>query len=102
MPRAWDLGLDYDMAYRRLLAHIRGGRGNPCYDAILLIQLRNGSRVSEAVRAFKEFVRRRSVEAVVRVSKRRDGATRLMVLPRELDPKTGLTHSCAARPEQKI
>ena len=55
-----------------------------CYDAILLTQLRNGSRVSEAVRSFREFLTTRSIEVSVRVSKRRDNAQRLMVIPREL------------------
>ena len=55
-----------------------------CYDAILLTQLRNGSRVSEAVRSFREFLTAKAIEVSVRVSKRRDNAQRLMVIPREL------------------
>jgi site-specific recombinase XerD len=55
-----------------------------CYDAILLTQLRNGSRVSEAVRSFREFLMTKTIEVSVRVSKRKDNAQRLMVIPREL------------------
>jgi integrase len=55
-----------------------------CYDAILLTQLRNGSRVSEAVRSFREFLTTKAIEVSVRVSKRKDNALRLMIIPREL------------------
>jgi integrase len=55
-----------------------------CYDAILLTQLRNGSRVSESVKAFREFLTTKAIEVSVRVSKRKDNAQRLMVIPREL------------------
>jgi len=88
----WDLGLDYARAYRVLLARIREHRGRAawsryCYAIVLLVQLRNGSRVSEAVDAVVEMARAGKREVRVRVRKRRDGAVRVMVLPRELRPR---------------
>ncbi len=55
-----------------------------CYYAILLIQLRNGLRISEAVRAFKYFTTHNASECYVSVSKRKD-TERLVVRPQELD-----------------
>lgn len=55
-----------------------------CYACVLLIQLRNGSRVSEAVDAAIKFADQRVSEVYVRVRKRRDGYERLMILPEEL------------------
>ncbi|MCI4407611.1 MAG: hypothetical protein JHC26_00840 [Thermofilum sp.] len=82
----WDKGIDYMFAYNKILKHM--ARAKPpalCYDAILLIQLRNGSRVSEAVRAFLEFLNTKSLELEVRVSKKRNkNIMRLMVIPQEL------------------
>ena len=81
----WDRGLDYEEAYSRILKHLyRSEPPASCYDAILLIQLRNGMRVSEAVRAFKEYLARRVLEVEVPVSKKRKPEARLAVVPREL------------------
>ncbi len=49
-----------------------------------MIQLRNGSRASEAVNVAIKFVDRRSSEVYVRVGKRKDGYERLIVFPDEL------------------
>jgi hypothetical protein len=56
MSRSWDLGLDYRQVYRMILAKVkehisRRAFASYCYACVLLIQLRNGSRVSEAVNA---------------------------------------------------
>ena len=81
----WDKGLDYETTYGKILKHMLKAKYPAlCYDAILLTQLRNGSRISEAVRSFKEFLTTKSIEISERVSKRRDNAVRLMVIPREL------------------
>ena len=77
--------MDFEATYSRILRHMK--RAKPpakCYDGILLIQLRNGSRVSEAVRAFKAFLNTKSVEVEVQVSKVSKKRTRLMVIPQEL------------------
>jgi len=85
MPRGWDKGVDFEAAYRKILRHLSRARyPGRCYDAILLIQLRNGLRISEAVRAFLQFLKTKSVEVEVQLSKKRRPETRLAVIPREL------------------
>jgi integrase len=89
MSRSWDLGLDYRQVYRMILAKVkehisRRAFASYCYACVLLIQLRNGSRVSEAVDAAIKFADQKSSEVYVKVRKRRDGYERLMVLPEEL------------------
>jgi Phage integrase family. len=77
--------VDFEYAYTRLLRYLERSRGlSKCYNAVLLIQLRNGSRVSEAVRAFKEFLRTKRLELTVRLSKSRRERVRVVVIPREL------------------
>jgi integrase len=82
----WDKGLDFENTYNRILKHMAKAKNQAkCYDAILLIQLRNGSRISEAVRAFKLFLETKSIEIEVSVSKKRQKEEkRLMVIPQEL------------------
>ena len=82
----WDKGLDYELAYTRLLRKIHSVKNNNtrCYLIVALIQLRNGSRVSEAIRAFKEWVRSGKTELHVRVSKKKREETRLMIIPAEV------------------
>ena len=81
----WDRGVDYETAYSKILRHlVKAEPPARCYDAILLIQLRNGLRISEAVRVFKEFLTRKALEVEVQVSKKRRPETRLAVIPREL------------------
>jgi site-specific recombinase XerD len=50
-----------------------------------LIQLRNGARISEAIRGFKEWVRSNKNEIYVRVSKKKKMEERLIVIPEEID-----------------
>jgi hypothetical protein len=67
----WDKGVDFELAYKQILRHLRGNnRITKCYDAILLTQLRNGCRVSESVRAFLEFIKTSQIEVYVDVSKK--------------------------------
>jgi site-specific recombinase XerD len=82
----WDKGIDFENTYNKLLRHMNKAKPPAkCYDAILLIQLRNGSRVSEAVRAFKQFLETKSMELDVLVSKKKARQEkRLMVIPQEL------------------
>lgn len=56
---------------------------------MLLVQLRNGSRIGEAVEAVKEFCRTKENAVRVRVEKHKGNDTRLMVLPEELRGKEG-------------
>jgi len=83
--RGWDKGVSFDYAYQRILAKIRApGRAGPCYAAIALIQLTNGSRASEAVRAFQQYLRTREAKLSVRISKKRSPQERLMVIPQSV------------------
>jgi integrase len=83
----WDKGLDYETAYSVLLRKIHSAKNTKtrlCYFIIALIQLRNGSRISEAIRAFKEWVRTNRTELHVRVSKKKKPEERLMIIPSEI------------------
>jgi len=84
--KGWDKGLDYEVAYSMLLRKISSAKNAKakCYFIISLIQLRNGSRISEAIRAFKEWVRSNKTEIYVRVSKKKEYEERLMIIPHEL------------------
>jgi integrase len=82
----WDKGVDYEYAYKKILNHFLkyNYKISSCYDAILLIQLRNGLRISEAVRSFKEFLRTKRTEFEIPVSKKKKPELRLVVIPKEL------------------
>jgi len=82
----WDKHLDYEATYHRLLYHIKRARGKlaKCYLAIALTQLRNGSRISEAARAFKEYLSSGKTEVYVKVSKKKKHEERLMIIPHEI------------------
>jgi integrase len=82
----WDKGLDYETAYRVILRKINSVKNNTtkCYFTIALIQLRNGSRISEAIRAFKEWVKTNKTEIYVNVSKKKHNELRLMIIPNEI------------------
>jgi len=59
----WDSGLDYLETYQRILSHLN--RTRKPQDVVLLIQLRNGSRVGEAVEALREFCNTGKTEVLV-------------------------------------
>jgi integrase len=95
--RGWGSGLDFEEAYRRMLGHMLSSRSP--YDVVLLVQLRNGSRMGEAVEATVRFCEAGQDQVLVRVEKHRDGDQRLMVLPEELRSGEGrrlLKEACAA------
>lgn len=89
---SWDKGVDYDSIKNSLIWRINREK-NPirrAYYAILLIQLRNGARISEAIRAYKQWVLTGNREFYVKVSKKRskkrkDDELRKMIIPLELD-----------------
>ena len=91
-PRSWDMGISYPEAKDRILKFIKEQKKKNnktsglkiAKAAVLLIMLRNGSRISEAIEAARKFVKEGKNEVYVRVAKRRDGAQRLMVLPEEM------------------
>ena len=83
----WDKGVDYVFAYNLITRLIERSRGKTrCYLAIALIQLRNGARISEAVRGFKQWLMSGNQELHVLVSKKKRPETRLLIIPKELDP----------------
>jgi integrase len=83
VKRGWDSGLDYNETYQKILSHLN--RSKKPQDVVLLIQLRNGSRVGEAVEALRQFCETGKSEVYVKVEKHRDlGDQRLMALPEEL------------------
>jgi hypothetical protein len=92
--RGWDSGLE---VYRRILDHMLSSRSP--YDVVLLVQLRNGSRVGEAIEATVRFCETGQDQVLVRIEKHKDNDTRLMVLPEELRSGEGrqlLSEACAA------
>ena len=98
---SWDRGLDYESTKRLLVERVRGLRGVRgvrarralAYTCVLLFQLRNGSRVSEAVDALKAWVSTRKREVEVPVRKHRSFEVRKMVVPEELKEEDRLDAS---------
>lgn len=86
VTKMWDKGINYNTIYNLILKHMSKTEKHKdkCYDSILLIQLRNGSRISEAVRAYLEFLRNRKYEQFVNLSKKRREEKRLMIIPQEV------------------
>jgi len=93
----WDSGLDYLETYQKILSHLHKTRKPQ--DVVLFIQLRNGSRVGEAVEALRKFCETGKTQVFVRIEKHRDPKDqRLMVLPEELRKGPGkvlLEQACA-------
>jgi len=87
VKRGWDACVDYKEAYSQILGHLYR-TGHP-WDVILLIQLRNGSRIGEAIEAAKAFCETKATAVRVRIEKHKGNDTRLMVLPEELRGKEG-------------
>ena len=85
--RGWDSCVDYRKAYGEILSHLIK-TGHP-YDVVLLIQLRNGSRIGEAIEATKQFCNTKDYTVRVKVEKHKGTDTRLMVLPEELRDRQG-------------
>lgn len=82
----WDKGVDYITVYRLLVNRIKKGgtSRSRCYDSILLIQLRNGLRVSESVRAYKQYLLTKKTEISVKISKKRKHEERMVIIPEEV------------------
>ncbi|MGC9132637.1 MAG: tyrosine-type recombinase/integrase [Candidatus Micrarchaeia archaeon] len=82
----WDKGLDFESTYNKLvqIALVTNRETTKAYSLILLLQLRNGARISEAVRAFKVWLSNPSKKEVeIRVSKKKKEESRLMEIPKE-------------------
>ena len=99
----WDKGVDFESAYNKILRNMRKNKyPSVCYDAVLLIQLRNGSRVGEAVDAFTQYLRNKVLECYVRVEKRKDGLMRLAVIPREIIDHVNVCTELLDVPREKL
>ena len=81
-PGTWDYGVDYDEMMRKIMRHY--DETEDPRDVVLLVQLRNGSRISEAIEAVLEMARTGRREVYARVEKQRAERLRLMVLPEGL------------------
>ena len=85
-PGSWDYNVDYEKAYKEIVKLLQQeSKGfTKCCAAISLIALRNGSRIGEAIEAFKEFLKTSKVRVYVRVEKHKKEDYRLMVIPKEI------------------
>jgi len=92
MRFAWDQGLDYERTYKMLVKELEKTRrkqgvralARRTYLIVLLTQLRNGSRVREAIDAVIEFYKRKKNVVEVKVQKKKKEDYRKMVLPKEV------------------
>lgn len=79
---SWDWGVDYEAARKLIEKALAKAEGKgKCYSAIALIQLRNGTRVSEAVDAFMQFLATSAETVQVRVRKKKKEEYRMVVIP---------------------
>jgi len=85
--QGWDSCVDYRQAYSQILSHLYK-TGHP-WDVVLLVQLRNGARIGEAVEATRAFCSTKDYTVRVRVEKHKGNDTRLIVLPEELRDRQG-------------
>ena len=83
------MGLDYKKTHRKLLKAYKEERSlkRKAYILVLLTQLRNGSRISEAIEALKLMLSSGKSEVHVRVRKHKHETLRLMVFPLKASPK---------------
>jgi len=87
MVKSWDRGVEFEALKARLESLMRRSKTDKeyAYAAILLTQLLNGSRVSEAVDAVLAFARSGERRVKVRVRKRKEESERLMVVPERVE-----------------
>ncbi|MEM4619445.1 MAG: hypothetical protein QW607_04455 [Desulfurococcaceae archaeon] len=95
----WDKGVDYEKTYnlilKTMLKNIGKNKVNACYDAVLLIQLRNGLRISEAVRSFKKYLTTGEKELYVELSKKKTHEERLTIIPDEIYVNKNVKKICS-------
>lgn len=79
----WDKGVDFNVMRRKLeraLTHEKNPKRR-AYTAILLIQLMNGCRISEAVRAYRQYCKNHNHRQTVLVSKKKKPEKRDILVP---------------------
>jgi integrase len=91
----WDKNISFENAMTIITRKMRAceAKSLRCYgySAILLIQLLNGARISEAVRGIKEWVDTENTIIEVLVSKKQGrNITRKIIIPRNLNLNKGL------------
>lgn len=69
----WDRGIPFETLQSLIINKMKraSNQTHKCYYSILLIQLYNGARVSEAVRAYTQYIRNGETIQYVKVSKKR-------------------------------
>lgn len=79
----WDKGLDYENTYKLLFQKALKGKREKerVYSFILLIQLRNGCRISESIKAYKQWFLTGKKELIVTVSKTKNKKERKIIIP---------------------
>ncbi|MGC9145969.1 MAG: integrase [Nitrososphaeria archaeon] len=88
----WDRGVKYPDAYKQLVRIINENKEKQGERAarslaiacILLVQLRNGSRVSEAHEALMKYLQTKEIIVTVRVRKQKHPEERKMYIPKEV------------------
>jgi len=101
--------LDYEKTYKLLLKDLEEARKKEgpkalkrrLYLTILLTQLRNGSRIGEAIDFIHSVTQEYKREGLITVEKRKDNYQRLMVLPKEITKTDILTIKGALEEELK-
>ncbi|MBO8161771.1 MAG: integrase [Thermosipho sp. (in: Bacteria)] len=86
----WDKNVDFEDMRKKLENEIRSLRKKNgtnadkqlCYNIILYIQLLNGCRIGEAVRAIKQLSQKFERKIRVRVEKRKNEYERLIIVPK--------------------
>jgi len=89
MTNGWDKGADFEYVFRVLERMISEPinpkryrqKTNLAYAVICLTQLRNGSRISEAIEFVKEAIRTKKRKMEIRVRKHKRETYRTMILP---------------------
>jgi site-specific recombinase XerD len=83
----WDKGIDYEYMKSRLERVLKNPKNmkNYAYSATLYIQLLNGTRISEAVRAIQEFAKTGKRELNIKLSKKKKEETRLIIIPENVE-----------------
>lgn len=91
----WDRDVKFEKAYEKLRELYLATTNKRDKDklAVLLIQIKNGSRIGEAIEAYKKFVESGERELSVRIEKRRDGEKRKILIPSFIERPEEITAS---------
>lgn len=79
MKGTWDKGIDFETIMKKLVRDLKKTRN--CNIVIAIIQLRNGSRISETIKAYQEFLKKKQLIVQVEVSKKKSKEYRKIVIP---------------------